>query len=503
MNQRKAGTILSYLHILLSNTVSLLYTPYMLRLMGQSEYGLYGTASSFISYLSLLSFGIGGAYIRFNIRCRAAGDREEEKRLNGMFFTVFALLAGLVLVGGILCTLLAGELVEESFTAEELGKLRIIMLLLTGNMVITFLFNVVMMALQAYEKYIVLRTTALVTGLVTPVVNVIALNLGGRAVTITVLSLCISILTYLFYLWYARRSIHLAFSFRGFRRDTLREIFLFSGFLFLNSITDQITFSTDNVILSAIHGTAAVAVYTVGASFKNYFQQFSSSISGVFAPRVNTMVAQGEDRTALTEVFTRIGRLQFYVVSLVLIGYVSIGRDFIRLWAGEDYGDAFWIGLLLMLAVFVPAFQNIGLEIQKAMNMHKARSVVYFLVALANIALTIPFSRWWGGIGAALATALCWLFGGVLWMNWYYARRIRLDMGRFWRAIAGILPGFPVPCLVGWLVGRLWDLGSMWEILLAAGVITVAFLISTWFFSMNDYEKGLLKAPFRKIFHKK
>ena len=61
MNQRKVGTLLSYLHIFISNTVSILYTPYMLQMMGQSEYGLTGTATSFISYLSISSFGIGGA----------------------------------------------------------------------------------------------------------------------------------------------------------------------------------------------------------------------------------------------------------------------------------------------------------------------------------------------------------------------------------------------------------------------------------------------------------
>ena len=38
MNQRKIGTILSYVQIIVSNTISLIYTPYMLRMMGQSEY---------------------------------------------------------------------------------------------------------------------------------------------------------------------------------------------------------------------------------------------------------------------------------------------------------------------------------------------------------------------------------------------------------------------------------------------------------------------------------
>ena len=499
MNQRKAGTLLSYLHIFVSNTISILYTPYMLRMMGQSEYGLFGTANSFISYLSILSFGIGGAYIRFNARYRAAGDREGEKQLNGMFLTVFSCLSLLVLIGGAGCIVLAEELVEETFTAQGLYKLRIILLLLVINMMITFICNVITMALQAYEKYIVLRTVSLVTGIMTPLVNVIALNMGGRAVAITALSLTISIICYVFYFFYARNAIKMEFSFRGFRKNVLKEIFVFSGFLFLNSITDQITFSTDNIVLSALKGTGAVAVYTVGSNFKNYFQQFSGAVSGVFGSMVNLMVARKQDIKALDEVFVRVGRIQFYVVSLILIGYVSIGRDFVRMWAGEDYGDAFIIGLMLMISVFVPAFQNIGLEIQNALNKHKARSIAYFCIALLNIAMTIPFSKWWGGIGAALATMVSMFLGRVLFMNFYYAKYMGLDITGFWKSIASILPGYILPIGAGFLINRFWLMDSYVDILCAAVVISGIFLISVCLFSMNEYEKRLLSTMRNKV----
>ena len=213
MNQRKMGTTLSYLHIFLANTISILYTPYMLQMMGQSEYGLYGTASSFISYLSVLSFGIGGAYIRFNARCRAANDREGEKQLNGMFLTVFSVLALLVMAGGIGCTVLAERLVDQTFTPTELYKLRVIIVLLTVNMMISFVFNVVMMALNAYEKYIALKGMALATSILTPIANIIALKMGGRSIAITAISLGISIASYLFCFFYARKAIKMEFSF--------------------------------------------------------------------------------------------------------------------------------------------------------------------------------------------------------------------------------------------------------------------------------------------------
>lgn len=499
MNQRKAGMILSYLQIFVSNTISLIYTPYMLRVMGQSEYGLFGTANSFISYLSLLSFGIGGAYMRFNARSRAAHDREEEKRINGMFLTVFSFLALLVFIGGIICILLAEPLVKNTFTSRELTRLRIIMFMLTINMIITFIFNVVSMALQAYEKYAFIRTVTLVSGIITPILNVIALNLGGRAVAISVISLFVSFFCYVVYFIYARHSIKLEFSFCGFDKGVMREIFIFSGYLFLNSITDQITFSTDNIILSAVKGTAAVAVYTVGANFKNYFQQFASGISGVFGPSIHMMVAQNRDMKALDELFIRVGRVQFYVVSLILIGYISIGQDFVSLWAGTEYHEAFYIGLMLMLSVFVTSFQSVGLEIQKALNKHKARSVVYFFIALLNVVLTIPFSQWWGGIGAAIATLICMILGSVIFMNLYYWKRIGLNIPAFWKSMCSILPGYICPIIVGLLMNRYVQLDRYLEILAAAVIISVVFAISIWKFSMNEYEKNLFREPIKKV----
>lgn len=502
MNQRKMGTILSYVHIIVTNSISLFYTPYMLRMMGQSEYGLYGTASSFISYLSILSFGISGAYIRFNAQYRAKNDREGEKRLNGMFLLIFSFLSILVMIGGLLMIALAGRLVENTFTDQELFRLRIIMALLTLSSMISFLFNVVSMALQAYEEFIFIRVVLLLAGIVNPIVNVIALKTGGRAVAITAISVIIGAISYVSYYIYARKKINLQFSFRNLDFGKLKEVFVFSSFLFLNSVTDQITFSTDNIILSSVKGTTAVAVYTVGANFKGYFQNFSTSISSVFSPTVNRIVAQNGEMSDLDEVFIRIGRIQFYVVSLILIGYTIVGQEFITLWAGEEYQDAYWIGLLLMLAVFVPSFQNVGLEIQKAKNMHKARSVVYFLVSLVNVLITIPLSKMWSGIGAAAATTICMFFGTVVFMNIYYYKRVGLDIPAFWLSIFKILPGYIVPVAVGLAANYFIPSDGWLTFFCKVILIMAAFVISVWIFSMNEYEKELVKKPVRSVIRK-
>lgn len=499
MNQRKVGTLLAYIHILISNTVSIVYTPYMLRIMGQSEYGLFGTANSFIAYLSILSFGIGGAYIRFNAKYRAARDREGEKRLNGMFLVIFSILSLLVCAGGLSFIVLAETLVQATFTSTELHKLRIIMLIMTLNTMCTFLFNVVLMALQAYEKFICIRLTLTISSIIQPILNIVALQIGGRAIAITAISFAVSLSCHIWFFYYSKKTIKLQFSFRNFCWSEFKALFIFSSFLFINSITDQINFSTDNIVLSAMSGTTAVAIYTVGANFKSYFQNFSSSISAVFSPQVNRIVAEERNISELDNIFIRVGRIQFYVVSLILLGYISIGKQFIILWAGLEYTSAYWIGLFLIVAVFVPSFQNIGIQIQQAMNMHKARSIIYFLIALCNICLTIIFVRQWGEIGAAAATTLTMFVGTVLFMNYYYYKKIGLDIPRFWKEIFSICPSFLPTIIVGSLIHYLFYLDDFLDILIAAAVIILVYFLSCWKFSMNQYERQLISKPFQRI----
>lgn len=62
-NQIKMGAILSYAVILVNMIVGLVYTPFLVRMLGKNEYGLFSLVSSVISYLTVLDMGFGNAII--------------------------------------------------------------------------------------------------------------------------------------------------------------------------------------------------------------------------------------------------------------------------------------------------------------------------------------------------------------------------------------------------------------------------------------------------------
>ena len=60
--QRKVGAILSYVSIIATTIVQLLYTPFLIKKLGQSEYGLYSLVNSIIGYLTVLVLGFRECY---------------------------------------------------------------------------------------------------------------------------------------------------------------------------------------------------------------------------------------------------------------------------------------------------------------------------------------------------------------------------------------------------------------------------------------------------------
>src|SRR5699024_9203875 len=158
------------------------------------------------------------------------------------------------------------------------------------------------------------------------------------------------------------------------------------------------------------------------------YQQLSTAISTVFTPSVHRMVAANISNQDLTLFFTRDGRMQFVLLSFILSGFVSFGRIFINIWAGDNYYEAYPIESILMFTISVPLIQNVGIEIQRAKNMHQFRSWTYLFMAVGNLLITIPLVQRFGGFGAAVGTALSYLIGNGLLMNLYNHFKIGLNM---------------------------------------------------------------------------
>ncbi len=501
MDQRKAGVLLSYGQTVLSTIISLVYTPVMLRLLGQSEYGLYTLVNGFISNLSLLSFGLGSAYMRYYARAEAKDGENGVARINGMFMTIFVFIGLLSLfVGGIMVANVH-HIFGAKLTPVEVERARLLMALLVVNIAVSFPLSVFSSYITAKECFFFQRLCDLIRTVLNPIVMLPMLLMGWGSVSLVMVMLIMRLFTDVFNFIYCKKKLHMRISFGHFDFGMLREMFGFSFFIFLNMIIDQVNWTIDTTLLGVISGTTAVAVYGVGSQIHRYYMTLSTAISGVFTPQINRIVARGGEDCdrELTGLFTRVGRIQFMLLMLVFTGFAFVGLPFVRRWGGEEYAPAYIIALLLIGPVTIPLIQNLGIEIQRAKNMHQFRSKVYFLMAVGNVCISIPLGMAYGGVGCALGTAVSMLVGNCAVMNWYYHRHIGLDMKYFWKSIVSILPSMVIPAVLGFAAVCLHDFTGYAGVFSFAVPYAAVFCAFLYRFGMNDSERGMVSAMVRRI----
>ena len=500
MNQIKAGAILNYVIIGLNTLVGLAYTPYMLRCLGQNEYGLYSLVASIIAYLTILDFGFGNAIVRYTAKFRAEGKKQEQWEMFGMFLIVYSIIGLIAIGGGLALYFNVDSLFDRTMTASDLNQARTMMLLLTFNLAFTFPLSIFGSIITAYENFVFQRIVSILRIILSTGVLILVLAIGYKAVALVVVQTVFNLLTLIINLLYCKKKLKIHIIFGKFDIPFIKEISIYSFWIFLNAIMDKIYWGTGQFVLGAVSGTIAVAIFSVAILLEQMYMTFSTAISSVLLPKITAMVANSKSNKEISDLFISTGRLQCLVMTFVLCGFIVFGQQFIEIWAGSGYSVSYVITLIFFSSLFIPLIQNTGITILQARNQMKFRSLLYLVISIVSLVFQIVLAKTYGAVGCAIAIGAALIIGQGIVMNIYYQRRQNIDIVKFWYEIGKMLVAptlFTVAVVV--LYGYL-NHQSISTFILGIILFSVLFIALLWKFSMNEYERNLVKAPIKKLF---
>lgn len=499
VNQLRIGVVLSYVNLGISCIIPFLYTPIMLHILGQAEYGLYSLANSVISYLTLLSFGFGSTIIRYISKYRAEENKEAVNRTFGFFLLLYVLLGILVFVVGLVVSNNVEPIFHKGLTESEIDKVHVLIIIMSFNTALSFPNSVFSSIITSYERYVYRKLVDMISTVVAPIFNLIALYMGFASVGMSIASTILQILMLPLNVIYCFKVLNIKPKFKRIPYSLIKEMLGFSFYVFLATIVDMLFWSTDKVILGMLASSTAVAIYNVGGTFNNMVISLSTSISGVLTPKITGMIAKDVQREQLTELFVRIGRLQYFVIALIVSGFSVFGQSFIQLWAGNEYADAYWIAILTMFPLCIPLIQNTGLSIVVAQNKHKFRSIVYLIIAIINAISTYLIVPYYGGIGAALCSCIAYLVGQGLIMNVYYYRVTGINIPFFWKNIGkmSLVPG--IMLALGIAFSHRIVLNNWLSFFASVIAYSLIYCVNMYKFVLNRYEKDIVQKPLQAI----
>lgn len=499
----KVGAVLSYITIIVNMVIGILYTPILTRTLGQSEYGLYSLVTSIISYLTILDFGFGNAIVIYTARYREKKDKAKEQKLHGMFFLIYILIGVIAGIIGAILWANVDKLFGKSMSLEELQKAKILMGILTLNLVITFPFSVFSSIITAYEKFVFSKTLNLIRIIINPIIMIMLLEFGYRVIALVILTTILNIGTLILNTFYCKKKLHTKLSFGKLDSVLLKEIMAYSVWIFLNSIMDKINWQVDQFVLGVVSGTVVVAIYSVASQLNQMYLGFSTAISGVMLPKVARMEEKKVSDEEFTKIFIKTGRVQYLVMALIMTAFILFGQEFINLmWVGPEYSQAYIIGCILMLPLTIPLIQNVGLSIIQAKNQYKFRVIILLFFAIFNLVITIFLAKLWGGIGAAIGTALSIIIGQIIFMNIFYYKKTHIDIPKFWRNIFKMTIPVIIIFILGVILKKILPINNKVIWCLDAFIYVLIYILIMSKFGTNNEEKELFKKPISKIISK-
>ena len=496
MNQLKAGAALNYVVILLNIAVGLLYTPYMLRLMGQSEYGLYSLVASVIAYLTVLDLGLGNAVVRYTAKYRAEGRTKDQYEMFGMFLVLYSIISIVALIGGMGVYLNVDTMFGSTMTDVELSRARVMMLILVLNLVFTFPMSIFGSIMSAYERFVFPKVINIIRIILNTAIMIALLEMGYKAIAIVILQTFFNLTTLVINYLYCKYKLRIKIMFARFQWGFLSEVAIYSFWIFLNVIMDRVYWSTGQFILGIVSGTVAIAIFAVAIQLQGMYMQFSTAISNVFLPKVTGMVTLRNDDKEISDLFIRTGRIQNIVMAIILFGFIVFGKQFIMLWAGENYKDAYPITVLFFVSLYIPLIQNLGITILQARNQMKFRSLLYITIAVVALILQYYFAQLWGGIGCATAIAVALFIGQGVIMNIYYHKVQHINIVRFWEEIIK-MNFFPIVITVitFYITRHVFIIDGWGDLLGGILAYCTAYMCLFIPFGMNKQEQNLFFKP--------
>lgn len=494
MNQIKGGAILSYFNLGLNVLIGLVYTPWMIKSIGQADYGLYTLAMSIIGLLAF-DFGLGNATTKFICEYLAQKRQDKVDALLGLVAKLY-LGMDLLLLSVFIGVYLFLPEIYDGLTSGELNTFRIVFIIAAFYCTFSFPFIPLNGILTGYEKFVQLKCCDMFQRVFIVVTMAICLVCGYGLFALVIVNSVSGIIAILLKLVLIRRNTPLKVNLRFWDSGELRRIFSFVVWVTIIALAQRMIFNIAPSILGRYADTSQIAILGVAITIESYTYLFANAIGGLFLPRVSQMVV-GNDVKAVQKLMVRVGRLQIFVCGFIFIWFIAFGGNFINLWVGQEYSPVYACAILFLIPIIIQLPQEIGMTYIVAANKVRQQAFIYIGMAVTNVALAVPLAKHFGVYGLSWAIFASYCLRTIA-LDIMFQKRLGLDIVDFFKASFGqLIVPLTIAALV-FLALTCIPLGG-WPGLLTKSLLAVISYAGIIWMISNDSEKEL----FSTLSHRK
>lgn len=406
--QIKYGAILSYVSIFLNICAGVMYTPWMVKQIGQSQYGLFTLANSLIS-LFMIDFGLSAATSKFVSEYHVANDEKKVNSFLGAIYKLYFFVDSIIFLALIIVFFFL-DTIYTNLTPNELKVFKVVYCIAALYSVVSFPFITANGILTAYEKFIQQKFADVLYRMLTIALMILALLNGyGLYSIVTINALC-GLIIIIYKLLVIKRCTPVKVDFNNSSNGVYKEVFGFSVWTTVASIAQRLVFNITPTILGMVSGSAEIAVFGIVTTIEGYAFTITNAINGMFMPKISKIYSEEKSNKNILDLMVKVGKFQFLLNGLIIVGFITVGKQFIELWMGNDYIKAYFgICLVLIPGVFYNSLQ-IAHTAMIVKNKVKSQAEVNIATGVINVILSFILSRKYGMIGSCVSIFIAYMF---------------------------------------------------------------------------------------------
>jgi len=497
--QIRIGALVSYVNLGLEIIIGLLYTPWMISQIGKSDYGIYSLALSFISIFAM-DFGLGASVIKFISQYRVKNDQKAINGFLGLTFKLYFIIDIILLVILLTSFIFIANIFTE-LTIIEIQKLKVIFCIVGLFIIINFPFTPLNGILTSYERFSFLKIFGLFTKIVQVLILIIAISLGYGIYGMVIVIATIGILNIIVKLSYIKKNTNIKIDFAYKDHTLLKKLFSFSIIIAIVVAFEQLTLNICPTILGRVSGgTTEITYFSVGRMLYTYVLTFAGALNGLFLPTVTRMVSNNDDMKSVNDLMIKVGRIQLVIIGLLVVGIVSMGKEFMFLWMGADYFSSYYVAIFLCVPYIIISTQNIAFATIMAKDKMYVEVVAGGATAIICLILGNILAPIYGAVGVSIAFFIAVIIGYIIFANILFKKSIHIDVFRFFKEchLKMILP-IVITAIGGLLIQSFFPVSNLIYFLFKVIVFSLIYFILMWHISLNSFEKGIVIGVLRKL----
>ena len=385
--------------IMLLPFLMLLFTPFFINKIGADQYGIWMFVNSIIASIGVVNMGLGDATIKFVSKYKSVNDLPNLGRIvNALIALSLLLLLVFIILGN------GFALLIKIFNLFNLNKDNLTITIYTvqlGSVVFGLkqVEQVFLSVFKGLEKYDTSARVSIFSKSLLILSQFIVAYFGYFLTEIFIVSAVITFLVVCGELLYLRYKIRDITFVPSLKKSSIKEIFRFSSWTWIQSILSVIATHIDRLFVITFAGPTFLAYYALASNVGSQVHSVLTASAGWVFPKVSAKTERKEDTNHLYYKMQLLLLLLSISIFAVLLLFESV---IFKTWLGqESYNNSILLIKIFLYLAFFNSLSIIPYYFMLGSNLIKQSTIFMMMSLLFTVGFMIIGFKVWGTNGLA------------------------------------------------------------------------------------------------------